>query len=66
MSINEQIVVDKKGKPLAVQIPVQQYKKILEIIEEMEDIKAYKKAKKAKSEWLSFEAAFAEIERTNK
>jgi PHD/YefM family antitoxin component YafN of YafNO toxin-antitoxin module len=66
MSINEQIVVDKNGKPLAVQIPVQQYKKMLEMIEEIEDIKAYRKAKKAKSEWVSFEEAFTEIENRNK
>jgi hypothetical protein len=59
MSIDEQIVVDNKGKTIAVQIPINQYKKMLEIIEEMEDIKAYKKAKKNKSEWIPFEKAFA-------
>jgi PHD/YefM family antitoxin component YafN of YafNO toxin-antitoxin module len=63
MNIKEQIVVDKNGKPVAVQIPIDQYKKMLEIMEEMEDIKAYKKAKKSKSEWISFEEAFAALEK---
>ena len=58
MSFDEQILVDKKGKTLAVQIPISKYKKMLEIIEEMEDIKAYKKAKKQKSDWVPFEKAF--------
>jgi PHD/YefM family antitoxin component YafN of YafNO toxin-antitoxin module len=66
MSINEQLVVDKKGKPVAVQIPIQQYKKMLEVIEELEDLQSYKKAKRAKSEWISFEDAFAAIEKLNK
>ena len=66
MSIDEQILVDNKGKTIAVQIPISQYKKMLEIIEEMEDIKAYKKAKKQKSDWVPFEKAFANIETRKK
>ena len=66
MSIDEQILVDNKGKTVAVQIPISQYKKMLEIIEEMEDIKAYKKAKKQKSDWVPFEKSFATIETTKK
>lgn len=54
MSIDEQILMDNKGNPVAVQIPINQYKKMLEIMEEMEDIKAYKKARKTKSEWIPF------------
>ncbi|MEO8861463.1 MAG: hypothetical protein ABI358_08575 [Ginsengibacter sp.] len=61
MSFDEQILVDKKGKTLAVQIPISQYKKMLEIIEEMDDIKAYKKAKKQKSDCIPFDKAFAPI-----
>lgn len=66
MSIDEQILVDTKGNPVAVQIPISQYKKMLEIMEEMEDIKAYKKAKKNKSEWIPFEAGLATIEAKKK
>lgn len=66
MSIDEQILVDNKGKTVAVQIPINQYKKMLEILEEMEDIKAYKKAKKNKSEWIPFEKAFPTIESKKK
>ena len=46
MSITEQIVTDKKGKPVAVQIPVEQYKKLLELAEEMEDIRAFDKGRR--------------------
>ncbi len=66
MSIDEQILVDTKGNPVAVQIPISQYKKMLELMEEMEDIKAYKKAKKNKSEWIPFEEALATIEAKKK
>ena len=61
MSITEQLVTDKDGKAIAVQIPVKQYRKMLEMLEELEDIRAYKKAKKAKSEWIPFEQAFATV-----
>lgn len=63
MSITEQIVLDKQGKPVAVQIPIEQYRKILERMEDLDDIDAYKKAKALKSERVSFEEAFAEIEK---
>ncbi|MGZ8551502.1 MAG: hypothetical protein ACXWV2_12605 [Chitinophagaceae bacterium] len=66
MSITEQIVMDRKGNPVAVQIPVRQYKKKLELLEELEDIQAYKKAKKAKSEWVPFDKAFAALEKKKK
>ncbi|MEO6405228.1 MAG: hypothetical protein ABIY51_02890 [Ferruginibacter sp.] len=66
MSIDEQILVDKKGKPVAVQIPINQYKKMLEMMEDMEDIKAYKKAKKNKSQWIPIEQAFATLEAKKK
>lgn len=53
----------KKASRWLFKIPFRSIKECLKIIEEMEDIKAYKKAK---SEWLSFEEAFAEIEKMNK
>ena len=63
MSINEQLVVDNKGKTLAVQIPFRQYKKILAMLEELEDIRAYKKAKRRKSKWIPAEKVFAALEK---
>jgi len=38
-SINEQIIVDGKGNPTAVILPIEDYKKILAILEEVEDHK---------------------------
>ena len=66
MNITEQILTDSKGNAVAVQIPVRQYKKILELLEELDDIKAYKKAKKAKSEWVPFEQVFAKPDQKKK
>ena len=66
MSITEQIVVDKKGKAVAVQIPVGQYRKLLAMMEELEDIRAYRKAKSRKSKWIPAEKVFADLEKKYK
>lgn len=66
MSIIEQIIKDKKGKAIAVQVPVNQYKKLLELAEEMEDIKAYDKAMNRKHNFLPFEKAVNELKAKRK
>jgi len=40
--INEQLIVDKKGNPTAVILPIEDYKRILAILEEVEDHKETK------------------------
>jgi len=40
--INEQLIVDEKGNPTAVILPIEDYKKILAILEEVEDHKETK------------------------
>ena len=40
--INEQLIVDEKGNPTAVILPIADYKKILAILEEVEDHKETK------------------------
>lgn len=57
MNIVEQVIVDKKGKTVAIQIPVSQYKKMLQKMEELEDIKAFDRAMKRKSTFVPFEEA---------
>ncbi len=66
MSITEQIVTDKKGKAIAIQVPVKQYKKLLELAEEMEDIKAYDKAMKRKHDFIPFDKAVNELKAKRK
>ena len=66
MSITEQIVVDSKGKAVAVQIPMSQYKKLLELAEEMEDIKAYDRAKKRKQQFIPLSQAVKELKARRK
>jgi hypothetical protein len=61
MSITDQIVTDKKGKTIAVQLPVNQYKKLLELAEEMEEIKAYDRAIKRKHNFIPFDQAVKEL-----
>lgn len=54
MSIKEQTVLDKNGKTVAVQIPMNQYKKLMELAEEIEDIKVYERAMKRKHKFIPF------------
>lgn len=37
-SINERYVVDEKGNPTTVILPIKDYKKILKILKEIEDV----------------------------
>ncbi len=62
----ENYVTDKKGNKIAVQLPIKIYEKLLADSEELDEIKEYRMAKKHKSEALSFEQAFKEIEDTLK
>jgi PHD/YefM family antitoxin component YafN of YafNO toxin-antitoxin module len=36
-SVNEQYIVDEKGNPTAVILPIKDYKKMLSVLEEVED-----------------------------
>ncbi|MBW6534231.1 MAG: hypothetical protein K0B11_04440 [Mariniphaga sp.] len=58
----ENFIVDKKGRKIAVQIPVSVYEKLIADSEELDDIKEYRKAKKHKGEPIPFDQAFKEIE----
>jgi transcriptional regulator of met regulon len=60
--LQENFVIDKKGKKIAIQIPIRVYEKLLADSEELEDIKEYRKAKTHKSEPIPFDQAFQEIE----
>lgn len=66
MSITEQIVTNKKGKAVAVQIPMSQYKKLLELAEEMEDIRAFDRAMKRKHKYVPFAQAVKELKSKRK
>lgn len=60
--IHESFVTDKKGRKIAVQIPIKTYEKLISDSEELEDIKEYRKAKTHKGDEIPFEQAFREIE----
>ena len=57
-----QYVTDDNGEKVAVILPLDQYKKMIEDIEELEDIKLYDEAKNKKQEFLDADQAFKEIE----
>ena len=58
----ENFIIDRKGRKIAVQIPISVYEKLIADSEELDDIKEYRKAKKHKSEPIPFDQAFKEIE----
>jgi hypothetical protein len=60
--IQENYVTDKKGRKIAVQVPLKTYEKLVSDSEELEAIKEYRKAKARKSDPVPFEQAFKEIE----
>jgi PHD/YefM family antitoxin component YafN of YafNO toxin-antitoxin module len=41
-SVNQQYIVDEKGNPTAVILPISDYKKILEALEDIQDLKEAK------------------------
>jgi hypothetical protein len=60
--IQENFIIDKNGRKIAVQVPIKTYNKLVADSEELEEIKEYRKAKACKSEAIPFEQAFREIE----
>ena len=60
--IQESFVIDKKGRKIAVQVPIRAYEKLVADSEELEEIKEYHKAKSHKGDAVPFEQAFREIE----
>ena len=64
--IQENFIIDKNGRKIAVQIPIKTYEKLVADSEELEEIKEYRKAKARKGNPIPFEQAFKEIEETVK
>ena len=64
--IQENYIIDKNGRKIAVQVPIKTYKKLVADSEELEEIKEYRKAKSHKSNTIPFEQAFREIEESVK
>jgi hypothetical protein len=62
--IQENFVINKNGRKIAVQVPIKTYKKLVADSEELEEIKKYRKAKAHKGNAIPFDQAFREIEET--
>ena len=50
MTLNPQFVMDKKGRKMAVQLSVKEYRYLIEELEMKEDIALYEKVKADKNE----------------
>ena len=57
-----QYVTDDNGEKVALILPYDQYKKMIEDLEELEDIRLYDEAKSEKQEFIDADQAFKEIE----
>jgi hypothetical protein len=64
--MEEKFVVDKKGRKIAIQVPINVYKKLVADSEELDEIKEYRKAKARKGNAIPFDQAFREIEDATK
>ncbi len=60
--IQENYIVDRKGRKIAVQVPIKVYRKLVADSEELDEIKEYRKAKAHKGDAIPFNQAFNEIE----
>jgi hypothetical protein len=60
--IEESYIIDKKGRRIAVQVPIKTYERLVADSEELDEIKEYRKAKAHKGNTIPFEQAFREIE----
>jgi hypothetical protein len=58
----ENYIIDKNGRKIAVQVPIKTYEKLVADSEELDEIKEYRKAKAHKGNPIPFEQAFREIE----
>lgn len=61
-----QFVTDKKGKKVAVLVPLKEYEKMLEELDELACIKMYDKVREESPEYLPIDKAFKEIEKKRK
>lgn len=60
--IQENYIIDKNGRKIAVQVPIKTYEKLVADSEELNEIKEYRKAKLHIGHAIPFEQAFQEIE----
>ncbi len=60
----KKFVTDRRGKKVAVDLAIEDYKKLLAEIEELDSIRAYDAAKASGEEPIPFDKAVEEIERS--
>lgn len=59
---SENFVTDRRGRKIAVQVPIKVYEKLVADSEELDEIREYRKARTYKGDAIPFEQAFKEIE----
>jgi hypothetical protein len=61
-----QFVTDKKGKKIAVLIPLKEYERMLEELDELECIRVYDKVMESQPEYVPASKVFSAIEKKRK
>jgi hypothetical protein len=61
-TLRPRYVVDEQGRPSAVLLEIEEYRRILEELEELEAIRAFDEAKASGDEAIPLEQALREIE----
>ena len=61
--VSVQYVTDASGKALFVQIPIDEFEKLLADAEAYDDIRAYDEAKRNAGKSIPFDQAFADIDK---
>ena len=63
LSKNQQLIVDDKGNPTAVIIPIERYKKIISVLEEVDDLRETKILSQSKGFSKLVKRGLADIEK---
>lgn len=64
--LNENFVIDARGKKIGVFLPIKDYNKLLEDLEDLDDLRTYDKAMNRKQEFIPLKLALKQIEISRK
>lgn len=66
LAVHPQYITDDKGEKLAIVLPMNEFKSIMEDLEELEDIRLYDEAKLSNEPLIPMDEAFKIIEANRK
>ena len=63
IEVKERYVIDQAGVPVAVQLDIADYRKLLEALEDLDAVRVYDEAKASPGRLIPLEQAMPELER---